>query len=150
MLSLVYTLYMLYSKPKCCISLLVLNCLISDEVEESYEQLYSSLISDWMLLEIKHRISLTASNEMWKLANQLIPKLIDAKKKEKITRKIPQFRSIRDSLYKTHVPKISMEIGYEVKETGDIIILKDIEAMPVGRFPPSRFIKLYEAASIKV
>lgn len=93
---------------------------------------------------------MNASNEFWKLCNSLFPKLLQAKDRERIRKKIPQFRSIRESLYKNNVPRIAMEFGYEIIETGDIIIMSDLDHTPVSKFPPSKFRKLYESATVKV
>lgn len=119
-------------------------------MEESYDSIYSKLTKKWLTLEVNHRMSLTASNEFWKLATSCIPTLIAAKTRERINRKIPQFRSIRQTLYKKYVPRISLEFGYEVKDTGDIIIMSDLECAPTSKFPPTKFKKLYESAEIKV
>lgn len=101
-------------------------------------------------MELKHHMSITASNELWKLATYLIPKLFEAKNREGNLKKIPQLRSIRDSMYKAIVPPIKLEFAYEVKETGDIIILRDLESTPTSKFPPSKYTKLYEKAHIQV
>lgn len=123
---------------------------ILGELPESYHSIYLKLTEAWILSELGHRMSLTASNEFWKIATEFFPRLIEAKQRESITKKIPQFRTIRESLYKSHVPPIRLEFAYEVKETGDIIILSDLESTPASRFPPSNFTKLYESAKIEV
>ena len=43
-----------------------------------------------------------------------------------------------------------MEVCYEVKETGDMIIMSDLECIPVKKFPPSKYKKLYETAKVNV
>ena len=103
-----------------------------------------------MLLELKHHISKTASNELWSLAKESFPKLVETKKRHNIRRKIPRFRSIRQKLNKTKVPLIYMDVAYECKETGDVILLEDLHSTPVHRFPPSHFTKLYEVAYVKM
>ena len=90
------------------------------------------------------------SNDFWALAVKSFPKLLRAKELERRTRKIPGFRSIRKKLHKNHIPKIMLDVCYEVKETGDMIILKDLEAIPVKKFPPSKYRKMYETAKVKV
>lgn len=79
-----------------------------------------------------------------------IPKLVEARRLAQHTKKLPQFRSVRDKLTDDYVPKIYLEIAYERKDTGDIIILKDLDKTPVQRFPPSTYKKLYESVSVKV
>lgn len=103
-----------------------------------------------MLLELRHHVSKTASNEFWSTAVKLLPKLTEAKRIAESRKKIPKFRSIRDKIYKENVPEISLEVAYEHKETGDIIILQDLEKTPVSKFPPSTYKKLYETVRVKV
>lgn len=118
--------------------------------EETYTSIYNNFTRQWLLMELNHRVSLTASNAFWKLSTRYLPDLMEAKVRERRTRKIPQFRSIRQSLYKENVPRISLDFGYEVKSTGDIIILSDLDSTPTSKFPPSEYRKLYETAKIKV
>lgn len=103
-----------------------------------------------MLLEVNHRVSNRGSNEFWALAVKSFPRLLEAKQLEGRTRKIPGFRSIRKQLHKTHIPEILMDVCYEVKATGDLIILTDLDTIPVKKFPPSKYKKMYETAKVKV
>ena len=115
-----------------------------------YETIFNKLAEDWVLLEGKHRVSKRASNEFWSLSSKSFRKLFEAKENEGITKKIPGFRSVREKLYRENVPKILMEVCYEVKETGDMIIMTDLEHIPVKKFPPSKYRKLYESAKVRV
>lgn len=103
-----------------------------------------------MLLELNHRVSKSGSSQFWSLAMDAIPKLIDAKRVTQNQKKIPQFRSMRNKLHDDHLPKISLEVAYRRKDTGDILILQDLEKIPVKKFPRSKYQKLYESASVKV
>ena len=103
-----------------------------------------------MLLELRHHVSKTASNEFWSTAVKLLPKLTEAKRIAQSRRRIPQFRSIRKKIYKENVPDIFIEVAYQHKETGDIIILQDLDKTPVNRFPPSIYKKLYETVRVNV
>ena len=103
-----------------------------------------------MVLELKHRVSKSASNEFWRLAMRSFPKLFEAKKNAGNHIKVPQFPSIRNLLYRDNLPDIKLEMAYESKETGDILILKDLDKTPVNRFPPSKFDMLYETVKVKV
>ena len=115
-----------------------------------YKSLFTQFTKDWMLLEVNHRVSNRASNEFWSLAVKSFPRLLEAKQLEGRTRKIPGFRSIRKHLHKNHIPEILMDVCYEVKATGDMIILNNLESIPVKKFPPSKYKKLYETAKVKV
>lgn len=95
-------------------------------------------------------MSKAASNELWSLANQWLPKIIGLRTASGITKKIPQFPSLRNKLYDKLAPDIFLEIAYQNKESGDVIILKDLKSTPVRRFLPNEYIKLYEIATIPV
>ena len=103
-----------------------------------------------MLLELKHRVSKCAANEFWRLAIGSIPKLFEAKRNAGSQKKVPQFPSIRNLLYQDNLPDIMLEVAYESKETGDIIILRDLDKTPVNKFPPCKFDQLYETVKVKV
>lgn len=119
--------------------------LISD-----YEFLLNKLGEDWLSLELKHHCSKSSTNDFWRLAIESLPKVLEAKRLEDIDKHVPQFRSIRQNLHDKYVPRIFMEVAYEVKETGDVILLQDLESSPIKKFPPSKFRKLYETAHVKV
>ena len=101
-----------------------------------------------MVLEIDHKVSKTASDSFWSLSKSWLPKIHE--KRTPTSRKIPQFRSLREKLSETYVPKIKMDVGYLFKSTGDIIILTDLDSTPVNRFKPDEYTKLYESASVEV
>lgn len=103
-----------------------------------------------MLLELKHRMSKSGSNELWEQAKQGFIDLCEARRRDDIHKKIPQFRTLREKMYKNNVPKIYLEVAYKSKETGDIIIMPELESIPYKKFPPSLFTKLYESAHVKV
>lgn len=69
---------------------------------------------------------------------------------QNVKKKTPQFRTLREHLYRDNVPNIRLEVAFESKETGDIIIMRDLEVIPVKKFPASRFRKLYESATVDV
>ena len=99
---------------------------------------------------MKHKISKSASNQLWSIAKNWFPKLIESRALHSVRKKIPQFKTVRAKMYKENVPEVRMEVAYEVKETGDVIILKDLTSTPLKKFHPHKYTKLYESASIKV
>lgn len=123
---------------------------VQDDVNDSYKDLLEKLSEKWITLEINHRMSKTASNELWELAKSTFPRLHRAKMEERVCKKIPKFPTLRDKLYATHVPKIRMEIAYKNKETGGITIIEDALSTPVTRFHPHLYEKLYESAKVEV
>ena len=112
--------------------------------------MFSSLCDEWFLLEQNHKMSKVASNQMWELAKEGFKKVFDTRQRNFIDKKIPQFRTVRENLYKQRSPEILLDVAYECKETGDVVILRDLESTPMKRFPPNEFIKLYEIARVKV
>ena len=123
-----------------------------DEVlaDETYKSIHEKLVYQWLSTEIDHRTSKIAANEFWNLGNKYFHKLYQAKEREGISRKTPQFLHTRRKIYDEKVPRVSMEVAYQNKVTGEITILKDIESTPTSRFPPDEFTKLYESASVEV
>ena len=51
--------------------------------ESEYASLVETLSKEWLLIEMSHQVSKTASNAFWKLATELIPKLHAAKPEKK-------------------------------------------------------------------
>lgn len=123
---------------------------IYDDEEESqdYRDILSKLSSDWILVEIEHHVSKRATEEFWRIANTHFHNLYKVKGEE--GRKIPQFSTLRDKLYRDFVPPVKMDIGYECKATGKLTVVKDVEVAPVSRYPPSKFRKIFEIASVDV
>lgn len=97
------------------------------------------------MAELHHKLSKSASNELWNIWNKWFPRLNGHNLK-----KIPQFRTLRSRIYDDNVPKITLEVAYESKTTGEIIILTDLDATPVSKFPADEYTKLYESATVQV
>lgn len=88
---------------------------------------------------------------MFELAKKWIPKLYLAKENEGVSRKVPQFVHIRRQLYDKKVPNVNLEVAYLDKSSDETIVLKNIDKIPsTSTYPPDKFIKLYEVASVKV
>ena len=115
----------------------------------SYEDCLQDLSQKWLLIELAHRTSKTASDEFWLLAREAFSKLHRAKLDDMVYKPIPQFTSQRKKLYNNHVPTIHMEIGYLNKETNETVVVFG-DKTPVSRFNPQRFQKIYEVASVEV
>lgn len=52
-------------------------------------------------------------------------------------------------MYDKYTPKVEMEITYKDKETEELTVVKDV-VTPKSRFPPHRYEKLCEIATVKV
>lgn len=119
------------------------------EEELDYFSILEELSHKWMCEELDHTISKVASSALWKVAFQFIPKLIHARNSQDIKRKVPTFTHIRRTLYDNHTPEVNLEIGYKNKETNNMCIVQDT-VTPKSKFPPHRFEKMYEVATVKV
>lgn len=105
---------------------------------------------EWQLIELSHKVSKTATNMFWKVATDQLQSLQKFRETNKICRKIPQFRQVRKRLYRKHVPRISLEIGYLERSTGKIIKVEDTTQTPASKYPPNQYKKLYEQATVNV
>ena len=128
----------------------VQEVVLDDDTGEGYHTILENLCNAWMESELDHSVSQSASNAFWKISFDFIPKLLAAKELQNIKRKIPQFNHIRRKLYDRDTPKVNMEIGYRNKESEEINVVKDCTTMPRKRFPPDKFEKVYEIATVKV
>lgn len=116
-----------------------------DGEEETYIDLLENLKSQWLLTEVHHCVSKTASEAFWKLCVLQFPKLYNAIGQKKP----PLFQSIRRQMYNDLLPKIELQIGYRNKASGEIIVVNDT-VTPIKRFPSDKFDKLYEIGTLDV
>lgn len=62
--------------------------------DESYQQWFKALSNEWLHSQLTHNVSLAASNSFWELAFKYLPKLMELKEEERISKKIPQFLQV--------------------------------------------------------
>jgi hypothetical protein len=124
----------------------------SDTANEnkSYKELLSDLAQKWLVTELTHNVSKTASNEFWALAKQCFSDLFAAKVAEGVRKRVPSFKYLRRKMQDDNLPDIEMEIGYTDKATGEITIVTDLKKTPLSKFPAHLFAKTHEKCSIKV
>lgn len=104
-----------------------------------------------MNCEIHHNISKEASNDLFEISKKWFHKLMIAKDEEGIAKNVPQFVHLRRLLYNKNVPEVKMDVSYLNKETGESLLLEDLEKMPrASEYPPTKFIKQFEVATVKV
>lgn len=136
------------------VTLSILSTLFSLFQEESgahsYNTILRKLANDWIVTEIQHHVSKAASDAFFELGKKWFHVLFEAKYREGVSKKTPQFVHIRRRLYDKYTPPVRMEIGYRNKESGLVEIQKDLLSTPTSKFPPSQFQKLYEIASVEV
>ena len=119
---------------------------MEDELpDEDYTTILNKLKSEWLLTEINHSVSKTASDAFWKLGLKYFTNLSTAPG----NKKTPFFKTIRRNMYKDLLPAIDLEIGYRNRSTGEITIANETYT-PMKNFPAARFEKLFEIATLKV
>ena len=123
---------------------------VADAGEDQYQDLLEKLTRDWLLAESDHHVSKVATNLFWKIGLKYFHRLMVAKENENVRRKVPQFVQIRRKQKTSHIPRVSMDIAYQDKATGEVHIVEDTEVTPVNRFPPSTHTKVYEVATVQV
>ena len=117
-------------------------------IEGGYHTILQELLEEFLLIEITHNTSKTATNAFWRASEKGFYKLQQAKNLQGITKSTPQFVHLRRKMYKD-LPKVNMEIAYENKETKEITTV-NTEITPKSQFPPDQYVKLYELASVDV
>lgn len=118
---------------------------IEVDVQPNYEDILEELCKEWLLVEIKHKVSKAASNEFWRLAIDKLKTVIQTSDK-----KIAQFQQQRRKLQKKYVPDISLNVAYACNETDEIHEITNTNSIPVKQYPRDCYTKQYETASIKV
>ena len=82
-----------------------------DEDEDDDEDRYSDVLEDyksiliefrnvWLVTSLTHKVSKTATNIFWEIAKKFFPRLLAARQRDRIKRKIPQFQHLRKKVYK--------------------------------------------------
>lgn len=114
--------------------------------DENYNVIFEKLKSEWLLAEIEHSVSKTASEAFWRIGLKYFPKLQTAAARPK---KTPQFQSIRNQMHNDLIPPIDLDFAYKHKRTGEVTIVSDT-ITPMRRFPTSEYEKLYEIGTVEV
>lgn len=119
-----------------------------EEEEEDYDTVLNDLKSQWLLMEMEHSVSKTASENFWKLGMQNFPKLQRANRRGR-KRKTSLFKTIRRNMYTDLLPEIELTIAYKNRETGEVKIVSE-KNTPLKQYSPAKFDKLYEIGTLKV
>lgn len=123
---------------------------IEAETFESFKSIQEKLLEKWISTEIDHHVSKAASDSFWKVADKFFHRLYQAKEREGISRKVPQFAQARKNMYDNRVPDISMQVTYQHKVTGELTTVNSVDSIPTSQFPPNVYTKICEAASVEV
>lgn len=114
---------------------------------EDYDSILTDFKSQWLLAEIEHSVSKTATDLFWRLASFYFPKLESAVAERK--KKPAQFKTIRRQMYEDLLPRIELQIGYKNKASGETFIVNGT-VTPLKNYPNSEWDKLFEIAFVKV
>ena len=117
--------------------------------EKDYFELLKDLSEQWLVVEITHSVSKSATNSFWKIAKEKFHGLFEAKQRQNVKKKAPMFDHTRRILNK-QAPEVDLEIGYIKNSTGELVIEENLRKTPVKEYPPSEYTKAYEIASVKV
>ena len=121
----------------------------SEDYEEGHDfsRIVEEFVKEWLLVELTHNVSKTATDTFWRLALKYIPQLQDY-----ITQgnKILQFQQLRKKLYSTYAPDVSMCVTFQNHTTHATHELQNIISIPKTRFPQNEFKRLLETAKVKV
>ena len=113
--------------------------------EDDYDDLLESLCKEWLLIEIKHKVSKIASNEFWNLAIQKLHRIQQLSDK-----RIAQFQQQRRKLFASFVPQINLDVSYANNDTDEIFDITNTESILISKYPRDAYTKLFESASVKV
>lgn len=116
-----------------------------EQGEDDYDEILEQLKSQWLMTEITHSVSKTASEHFWRTALTYFSKLDTAPGKKKTS----EFKTIRRHMYNNMIPAIDLEICYKNKATGEIQIVNDTITQ-TRRFGPDQYEKLYEIGTVQV
>ena len=117
---------------------------------DNYSSVLSTLSKQWMHTQLTHRVSATAANSFWSIALHQIPKLLDAKGNQHITRKTPMFTQQRRKLYLQYCPDVKMKFAFKNKNTGVVQIVES-SSTPSNQYQRNPdYIKIYEEAHVEV
>ena len=114
-------------------------------MDENYDQIYEQLRSEWLLSEVNHRVSKTATDTFWRIGLKYFHKLHAALGHKRTC----QFKTIRRKIYDDKLPDVLLEIGYKNKTTGEVNVVNE-KVTPIKQFSPTQYEKLFEIGSIKV
>ena len=114
------------------------------EPDDYFPDILEDLAKEWLIVEMTHDVSKTASDQYWELAKSMFNKL-----PPKNSGKIPTYTHIRRKLVGKNCPEIKLEVTYKQKETGETVTA-EVTSLPVTQYRKPAFEPLYEIASVNV
>ena len=127
----------------------------SSSNESSHGDSYKNMLEEfghlWLATLVNHDISMSAASYLWKLAFSWIPKIIQQKHDEQVTRKTPQFPHLRRKLLNQLVPPVWICAAYFNLETNEVIKPAASNVAHEKKFNDiNKFKKLYEITSVSI
>ena len=65
-----------------------------EEEQETFKDVLDKLSEQWLSIQLNHHVSLTACDLFWRVSMEYIPQIMELKKLERNTKKIPQFQQV--------------------------------------------------------
>ena len=119
--------------------------------EDDYFGLLHKLGHLWLAALVNHDISIIAASYLWKIAFELIPKIILKKNEEHVRKKTPQFLHLRRKLTEKIVPPIWIRVAYLNLETNECHAPPPSKVVNIKAFSDcQKFKKLYEITSVSI
>ena len=115
------------------------------QIQQPIDEPLEELAKQWLLIEMSHSVSKTASDEFWKAAQTFITKIYSKKKC-----KNQSFTHLRRQLMRRYCPDVCIDLAYKNTKTGEISIERDVRKISHAKFRKPDFEPLHEIASIKV
>ena len=124
---------------------------VQDEIQDDYFDLLHNYSKEWLAVQLTHQVSLKATDKYWQLSLKWMPRLLAAKNRQNLKRKIPKFQNQRNKFFNRECPRIGMNFVYKHNDTGEIKYVNDVDTAPKKRFDQDpHYTKLYETAFIQV
>lgn len=119
------------------------------DLQDDYHEMLKEVAEKWLLVQLTHRVSISASNSFWEFAVNSIPKLSQCKNDRSIKKAIPGYIHLRRKMYKEQCPKVHMKFVYLNKNTEAIEIVHT-NTNPAKQYNRINYVKLYEEAHFEV
>ena len=119
--------------------------------DDDYYNLLNELSRKWLAIQLTHKVSLKATDSFWKVAVAYIGKVFEAKQRQGIRRKVPQFIHQRKQIFSKECPRVSMNFAFKNNDTQEVHVINNVDCAPLKRFQNNpKFTKLYEEAYVDV
>ena len=120
-----------------------------DNIEvEDFPDMLNDVAEKWLMVQLTHQVSASATNAFWSVALQSIPNLVQCKTANSIKKNIPGYIHLRRKIYENECPEVKMKFVYQNKNTQAIEIVHS-NTNPSREYDRNNYVKLYEEAHIE-